>query len=259
MFRIITFLICFSVMSAQDFRQTVAVFDFEGNGISQLEATTLTNRFRTAAGDAGAMRLIERGMMEEVLQEQGFQQTGCTSDECAVEVGQLLGVQNMIGGSIGKVGDTFTIDVRMVSVQTGESLVTKQTTYAGRVDGLIIEIEILAYEFFGVKVPEQLLENRKIGIPIASSEIIKQKTKLGAILRSTIVPGLGQFYSGKNILGGSFFLSEIALLGLIYSSFNKYSSSTDQYNDLIPIYNSTRDPDMLFDLRILSKSLLELM
>ena len=123
-------LLLFSLVSAQDFRQTVAVIDFDASGISQLEATSLPNRFRTAVGDVGAMRLVERGMMEEVLQEQGFQQTGCTSEECAVEVGQLLGVQNMIGGSIGRVGDTFTIDARMISVQSGVSLVTKQKTYA---------------------------------------------------------------------------------------------------------------------------------
>ena len=123
-------LLLFSLVSAQDFRQTVAVIDFDASGISQLEATSLTNRFRTAVGDVGMMRLVERGMMEEVLTEQGFQQTGCTSEECAVEVGQLLGVQNMIGGSIGRVGETFSIDVRMISVQSGVSLVTKQQTYA---------------------------------------------------------------------------------------------------------------------------------
>ena len=123
-------LLLFSLVSAQDFRQTVAVIDFDASGISQLEATSLTNRFRTAVGDVGVMRLVKRGMMEEVLQEQGFQQTGCTSEECAVEVGQLLGVQNMIGGSIGRGGDTFTIDARMISVQSGVSLVTKQKTYA---------------------------------------------------------------------------------------------------------------------------------
>ena len=123
-------LLLFSLVSAQDFRQTVAVIDFDASGISQLEATSLTNRFRTAVGDVGVMRLVKRGMMEEVLQEQGFQQTGCTSEECAGEEGQLLGVQNMIGGSIGRVGDTFTIDARMISVQSGVSLVTKQKTYA---------------------------------------------------------------------------------------------------------------------------------
>ena len=67
-----------SLLYSQDFRQTVAVIDFDASGISHLEATSLTNRFRTAVGDVGAMRLVERGMMEEVLQEQGFHQTGCT-------------------------------------------------------------------------------------------------------------------------------------------------------------------------------------
>ena len=128
---------------SQDSRETVAILDFEGRGISQLEAQTLTDRFRTALASAGALRRVERQMMEEVLQEQGFQQTACTSDECAVEVGQLLGVQNMIGGAIGRVGKTFTIDMRMFSVQTGENIRTKYVSYGGAVDWFIIEIEIL--------------------------------------------------------------------------------------------------------------------
>ena len=53
----------FSLVLAQDFRQTVAVIDFDASGFSQLEATSLTNRFRTVVGDVGVMRLVERGMM----------------------------------------------------------------------------------------------------------------------------------------------------------------------------------------------------
>ena len=134
-----------SLLYSQDSRQTVAVIDFDASGISQLEATSLTNRFRTAVGDVGAMRLVERGKMEEVLQEQGFQQTGCTSEECAIEVGQLLGVEFILGGAIGKVGETFTIDARMISVATGVTERVKELTYEGKVDGLITEIQVLAY------------------------------------------------------------------------------------------------------------------
>ena len=140
------FLVLPLALVGQDTRQTVAILDFEGRGLSQLEAQTLTDRFRTAVVSAGAVRLVERQMMQEVLQEQGFQQTGCTSDECAVEVGQLLGVQNMIGGAIGRVGRTFTIDMRMFSVQTGEIIRTKNVSYAGAEDGINTEIENLAYE-----------------------------------------------------------------------------------------------------------------
>ena len=240
-------LVLTSLLYSQDFRQTVAVIDFDASGISQLEATSLTNRFRTAVGDVGMMRLVERGMMEEVLTEQGFQQTGCTSEECAVEVGQLLGVQNMIGGSIGRVGDTFTIDVRMISVQSGVSLVTKQKTYAGKVDGLIIEIEVLAYELYGATVPDELLGRRKAGIPVAQG--LPQKTRMGAVIRSMAVPGLGQFYSGSKLFGTGFLIGELAVAGLFYTTYTAYQTATDDYNGFQSLYDTERDPESISELR----------
>ena len=237
-----------SILYSQDFRQTVAVIDFDPSGISQLEATSLTNRFRTAVGDVGAMRLVERGMMEEVLQEQGFQQTGCTSEECAVEVGQLLGVQNMIGGSIGRVGETFTIDVRMISVQSGISLMTKQKTYAGKIDGLIIEVEVLAYELYGTTVPDELEARRIAGVPVAAVAVA-QKTRMGAVIRSMAVPGLGQFYSGNKLFGTGFLVGELAVAGLFYTTYTAYQAATDDYNGFQSLYDTERDPESISELR----------
>ena len=226
----------------------MAVIDFDASGISQLEATSLTNRFRTAVGDVGAMRLVERGMMEEVLQEQGFQQTGCTSEECAVEVGQLLGVQNMIGGSIGRVGETFTLDVRMISVQSGISLVTKQKTYAGKIDGLIIEVEVLAYELYGTTVPDELQARRKAGVPVAAVAVA-QKTRMGAVIRSMAVPGLGQFYSGKKLLGTGFLVGELAVAGIFAATFSTYQTATDDYNNYNELYLNEENQELIAEYR----------
>jgi hypothetical protein len=248
-----------SLLYSQDSRQTVAVIDFDASGISQLEATSLTNRFRTAVGDVGAMRLVERGKMEEVLQEQGFQLTGCTSivarnllplyfEECAVEVGQLLGVQNMIGGSIGRVGDTFTLDVRMISVQSGISLVTKQKTYAGKIDGLIIEIEVLAYELFGITIPDELQARRKTGVPVAAVAVA-QKTRMGAVIRSMAVPGLGQFYSGNKLFGTGFLAGELAVVGLFAATFSTYQTATDDYNNYNNLYLNEENQDLIVEYR----------
>ena len=66
-------------------RKCVTVIEFEGLGISQAEAKALTDEFEINLTSIGDYTLVERGKVEEVLQEQGFQQTGCTSDECAVE------------------------------------------------------------------------------------------------------------------------------------------------------------------------------
>ena len=225
----------------QDSRETVAILDFEGRGISQLEAQTLTDRFRTSLANAGALRLVERQMMEEVLQEQGFQQTGCTSDECAVEVGQLLGVQNMIGGAIGRVGRTFTIDMRMFSVQTGENIRTKSVSYGGAVDGLITEIEILAYEISGLKAPDGLIAKRKSGVVAVSAVAVKQKTRIGAMMRSMFIPGAGQFYSERKLWGYTWLLSEIAIGGGIYVFGTEYLTAYDEYNNAIDLYNGAEN------------------
>ena len=95
---------------AQDI--TVAVLEFEGQGVSLSETRTLTDRFRDELFKTGEYIVLERGKMDEVLKEQGFQQTGCATSECVVEVGNMLGVQQMVGGSIGKLGDMYTVSVK---------------------------------------------------------------------------------------------------------------------------------------------------
>jgi len=105
-------------------KYTVAVLDFEGRGISQLEAATLTDRLSSELANTNAVILVERGQMSEILEEQGFQQSGCTTAECAAEVGAMLGVQNMISGAFGKLGSTYTIDAKMFSVESGATVKT---------------------------------------------------------------------------------------------------------------------------------------
>ena len=59
----------------------IAIIDLEGRGISSLEAQTLTDRMRSELVSTGAVTIVERGQMTEILSEQGFQQTGCVSSE----------------------------------------------------------------------------------------------------------------------------------------------------------------------------------
>jgi len=108
-----------ATIMAQSEKPTVAILDFEAQDVSAAEVQTLTERMRTEIGNTNAVRLIERKAVEKIMQEQGFQQSGCTNDECAAEVGQLLGVQFMVSGTIGKVGKTYTIDCKMFSVEAG--------------------------------------------------------------------------------------------------------------------------------------------
>jgi len=138
-------------------KQTVAILDFEGRGINQMEAATLTDRLMSEMVATNAVIMVERNQMNEILQEQGLQQSGCTSSECAAEVGALLGVQNMVSGSFGKLGNTYTVDAKMFSVETGATIRSSSKTHKGDVDGLLVIIEIVAWELVGLQAPADLL------------------------------------------------------------------------------------------------------
>ncbi len=92
-----------------------------GSGITKGEAELITDRLAVELFNTGKVVVMERGQMEEVLKEQGFQQSGaCTEEECLVEMGQMLGVQSLVSGSIGKLGSMYMVNVRMISVKTAE-------------------------------------------------------------------------------------------------------------------------------------------
>jgi len=225
-------------------QRTVAVLDFEGRGITMQEAQTLTDRFTTSLSSTNKVILVERGTMNDVLQEQGFDAGECTSDECAAEVGAMLGVEYMISGSIGKIGNAYTIDAKMFAVATGAAENMKNITYAGAVEGLIIEIEILAWDIMGLNPPRALKRKRNQGIPDYSSVGAKRKTKTGALLRSIVVPGFGQLYSGRKISAYSFMGIELALIGLAFNSqstFNSLQSDQDAARALYDASTSQED------------------
>ena len=78
---------------AQQKAKRIAVLDLQGEGVSKSAAKTLTDRLRSKLVNTGAFHVLERDQMDEILGEQGFQQSGCVSDECLVEIGRLVGVE----------------------------------------------------------------------------------------------------------------------------------------------------------------------
>ena len=101
-------------------RKGIAVLDFKPSGVSASEASFITDFFRSGIVSAKAFRLIDKSNMDKLLAEQGFQQTGCTTQECAVQMGKLLNVQAMVTGKFGLVFGAYVITINLVDVQTGE-------------------------------------------------------------------------------------------------------------------------------------------
>ena len=118
-------------------KKTVAILDFEGRGISVMEAATLTDRLMSEMVNTDAIIMVERNQMDEILQEQGFQQSGCTTNECAIEIGQLMNVEKIIGGSVNKVGNTFSSSIRMINIFNGNIEKIISFDYSGPIDEML--------------------------------------------------------------------------------------------------------------------------
>ena len=99
--------------------ETIAVFDFIGNDINSNTARTLSDRLRIELVKYNFINVLERSRIDAILEEQAIQMSGCV-DECLVEVGKLLGATSIITGSIGKVGDYYTINARKINATTGK-------------------------------------------------------------------------------------------------------------------------------------------
>ncbi len=109
-----------AVGTAQDDeRIRIGVIDLTSETVPPSHLRLLADRLRVELFATGRFRVLERDEMDAILEEQAFQQSGCVATECVVEMGQLLGVEQMVGGSVGKLGEMYTLSLRMIDVRTG--------------------------------------------------------------------------------------------------------------------------------------------
>ena len=120
---------------------TVAVMPLQAKGVAPSNADIITDAIATQLQQAGTQRVLERAQMDQILREQGFQKSGaCDGSECAVEMGRILSVDRILVGSVGLLGRTYTLNLRLVSVGTGEVLRSDMKSYAGTVDEVLTKL-----------------------------------------------------------------------------------------------------------------------
>ena len=157
--RTINLIILLSAFVSVTFPQkTIAVLDFDANDVSKSNVRALSDRLREELFRTKRYRVLERGLMEEIMKEQNFQLSGCVSTECIVEVGQLTGVQKMVGGSVSKVGSVYSVSSRIIDVETGEISNMSSYDHTGDMGGLLTQgMRIVAIELATGRKPQSLL------------------------------------------------------------------------------------------------------
>ena len=101
-------------------RSTLAVASFDPQNVSAGDAAVIADMFRSELVKQGRFDVVEKSNMDKILMEQAFQQSGCTTAECAVKLGKILNVRYLVVGSFGKLMDQYVVSFRMVETETAK-------------------------------------------------------------------------------------------------------------------------------------------
>ena len=142
--------------AAQETKTTAAVMDLDAKeGVSPGVASMLSDYLRTQLVNTNKFTIVTRENMEQLLKEQSFQMSGCASNECIVQMGQLLGVRKMVAGSIGKIGTTYLLSLKLIDVQSGQIEKAETEECAGcKEEYLISSVRSISQKIVGLPVSE---------------------------------------------------------------------------------------------------------
>jgi hypothetical protein len=143
-------------------KTTLSVMDFTYSDIPATEARLLGDALLSEITDAKVFQVVERSQRDEILKEQGFAQTGaCDETSCLIEAGKMLAVQKMVGGSIGKIGKNWVINIRVVDVLTGKVEKAFTRYYKGSADQLLLNMRENAWEIaLSTGIPPEVLKKQ---------------------------------------------------------------------------------------------------
>lgn len=104
---------------ANDKKIKLAIFDLQPIGVSTQIAITVSDILRSELFKIKLFTILERNEMNQILKEQGFQQSGLTKMNYAVKIGKLLSANRLLVGTVNKLGNAYIIDARIIDVEKG--------------------------------------------------------------------------------------------------------------------------------------------
>jgi len=109
--------------SCADFKKTkIAVLDFVLKGdafTTQDMGGIVAEWFTTSLVQDGRFEVVERALLQKIVEEQKLGMTGLIDESSTTEIGKILGVKTIITGSVLQLGRNIEVNARIINVRTG--------------------------------------------------------------------------------------------------------------------------------------------
>lgn len=125
------------------------VIDFEAKGVDASLARTLTDTVATALAKSGRYSVASQDDVASMLRHSEEQQlAGCADEKCVAGLGQMLGAEVIVHGSVGKVGEAFVLNVSRIDAAKG-TVTDRVMEKAGNAEALLDRVDALARGLIG--------------------------------------------------------------------------------------------------------------
>jgi hypothetical protein len=138
------------VKAQESEKQRVAVFDPASTGASIDEGTVIAVRelISSALVNSGRYNIVERSLLDKVMKEQKFSNSGAVDASQVSELGKLAGANKVVVSVLTAAGKRYMASLKMIDVQTASVANQKIKTLKSAEEFLDV-IENLALEMIG--------------------------------------------------------------------------------------------------------------
>jgi TolB-like protein len=227
-----TFLFCFLIsnlwiLSAIE-KPKVAIMNFTATGVSNDDATVVTEILRSKIITSNVFDVLERNNIDMILKENELSLSGIIDQDSSIKIGGLIGADYLLTGSFMKLGGGLVLTINLVNVKTGQIIGTSEqkiknldTVY----DSLTISVTNLIKSTFGMKKFTFSTEPEGSSFEVGANYLTDFNNSNGYGFSLGYTGGRGKYWMGystmwnfSNIQGymGTKLISNFGALNLIY-------------------------------------------
>lgn len=97
------------------------VSGYDGQRMDKVSGTALADRYTIELMRAG-YDVLERQRLEAILKEHALGMTGLTDPKTSIKIGNILGVQGFVFGSVSGKPNAFSVMTKLVDAETGSTV-----------------------------------------------------------------------------------------------------------------------------------------
>lgn len=167
---------------------------------------------------SGKVKVVERGQLDRILEETKLSLLGLTDAANASKVGQMLGADLVVVGSVSETGELISVSIRAVGTGSSEALAAWESRFPAATAELL------------------------------SAKYVVQKSRSDALFRSLLIPGWGQSYNGDDTKAAVFFGTGLALVGFSVAEHVRFNAARDDYDAATNPTDAVRGYERMVDL-----------